>query len=345
MQFEPRHRNLRWITRSVLIGSALLYVALILPTAAVAQDLDDLDDLDEGVVLEEVFEPGVEPSTWELTIVFGQMDLNHDLLVMEDIIVDIEEPGEVIFNDATIGGETSFAPHLRIGRTFGRHFALEASAGFAVGDFLQSVGDDELNLAGTESENVLTEEELEKGSYFSWDTEIAALWYPRGEGRVQPYLIGAFGRNFFELDSVYANGIAQSNVFSYGLGLRVVGDDLYSFRIEVRNYHRELGFDLGTTFATVPLPNNQGLVEIPLLRRERVTYAEFESQEYQDLLRALGFSIADVRDIYLEAWENQSGQATTPPAEFSLEYFRRAEPFEEQSFTTLWVSAGFTAAF
>ena len=73
---DRRHRSVP----TPLALAAFCAAALFASPPAGAQDLDDLDDLDEGVVLEEVFEPGVEPNTWEISASFGQADFAQDLL-------------------------------------------------------------------------------------------------------------------------------------------------------------------------------------------------------------------------------------------------------------------------
>ena len=266
MSTDPRPRKDRR-HRSVptpFAFAAFCAAALFACPPAGAQDLDDLDDLDEGVVLEEVFEPGVEPNTWEISASFGQADFAQDLLESERIIVDVEESEDFIVADMKLAGEASFHPIVRIGRTLGRNFALEVGGGFAVGDFEQELTSDPIKLTDPLSDNELTEEEREKGSYFSMTGELNALWYPRGEGRVQPYVIGSIGQQLMELDSVYVDGLSSSIQYSYGAGLRVIGDDLYSFRLEIRNSHSTLSFDASDEFVTIVEPNGGGLIDVEL---------------------------------------------------------------------------------
>ena len=266
MSRDPRPRKDRRPQRSSTPFAFVAFcaAALFATAPAGAQDLDDLDDLDEGVVLEEVFEPGIEPNTWEVSASFGQADLAQDLLESDQIIVDVEESEDFIVADMKLAGEASFHPLIRIGRTLGRHFALEIGGGFAVGDFEQELTSDPIKLTDPLSDNEFTEEEREKGSYFSMTAALDALWYPRGEGRVQPYVIGSIGQQWMELDSVYVDGMGSSVQFGYGIGLRVVGDDLYSFRLEVRNSHSTMSFDASDKFVTVVEPNGGGLIDVEL---------------------------------------------------------------------------------
>lgn len=328
---------------------------------AFAQDLDDLDDLDEGVVLEEVFEPGIEPSTWELSLTFGQMDVSQELLAATGIVVDIEEPGEFITSDMALSGEQSFAPALTIGRTFGRNFALQGTAMFAVGDFEQSLTGNQRKYVDPLSENEVTELETEKGSYWQWNTSLEALWYPRGEGRIQPYLIGGVGYQFLELDSIFVANNVSAPLYSYGIGLRIVGDDLYSFRIEVRNYHSTQSFDPADEFATIVAPNGGGVFDIPvfqedpnsdgtvevLIQRDRQNLSvSVVDPELAAVLQNLGVNISEYVSDELAA----SLLATLPNGGSTTQNlvapsFTTDVSYDDFSYSQLHVTVGFVAAF
>ena len=333
MSRSSRHPQRRGVT-ACAVALVFALIASVAPPSSFAQDLDDLDDLDEGVVLEEVFEPGIEPNKWEISVLFGAKDLAQDLLEAPAIIVDIEEPGDFLVADMKLEGTQSFAPGLRMDRTFGRNFALEGAALFAVGDFEQSLTGFQRKYTDPLSENELSEEEREKGSYFQWNTELSALWYPRGEGRIQPYLIGAVGYQFMELDSVYVDGISSAPVFSYGAGLRVVGDDLYSFRLEVRNFHSTLSFDAAREFATIVAPNGGGLFDIPIFQLVEEGEVELDENfqpvdpELRELFQSLG----------INAREFIESGATLP-------VFSRDVSYDDTTLSSLFVSVGFVAAF
>lgn len=334
---SSRHPHRRGVTaRAVALLSVPVWAlsTLVAPTTSSAQDLDDLDDLDEGVVLEEVFEPGIEPNKWEISVMFGATDLATVMLESPAIIVDIEEPGDFIMADMELTGEQSFSPGLRMSRTLGRHFALEGSAFFAVGDFEQTLTGFQQKFTDPQSDNELTEQEREKGSYFKWNTELNGIWYPRGEGRIQPYVIGGVGYQFMELDSVYVDGMSSAPVFSYGAGLRIVGDDLYSFRVEVRNFHSTQSFEAAREFATIVAPNGGGLFDIPIFQLQDFGNIELDENgdpvdpELRELFDSLGITAQEFTEVGAP-----------------LPNFTRDVEYDDTTFSSLFVSVGFVATF
>jgi hypothetical protein len=290
---------------------------------ALAQDIDDLDDLDEGVVLEEPFRYGVQPNSWGMTILFGYRNIANTLLQADGIVVDVEFPDEASFADMKLKGEQSFNPQARLTRTFGRNFALEAGVGFSLGDYEQSIESELTNWVDPEGENEITDTEIAKGSYWVWSGELSGVWYPRGEGVVQPYLIGGAGYDWFDIDSFYIDGGTSSLMFSYGAGLKIVGDDLFSIRLEVRNYHTSLEHAVSKTFRTLPNLSADALVDFPI--SELVDRGSLTEEEVAAIFEAL-----DLDPNGLE----------------ELAFLPVAFPgFEKETFSNLWFSLGFEITF
>ena len=296
---------------------------LLCALPAVAQDIDDLEDLDEGVVLEEPFVRGIQPNSWGLAVLFGYRDIGHTLLQAQGIVVDVEFPDEASFADMKLDGSQSFSPQMRLARTIGQHFGLELGVGFSLGDFEQSIQSGLVNWVDPEGENTVTETELQKGSYWVWSGELSGVWYPRGEGVVQPYLIGGGGFDWFDIDSVYIDGATTSTSFSYGLGLKLVGDELYSIRLEARNYHVKLEHDVARTFRTLPNLSADALVDYPISRL--VDINDLSQAEIDAILDSLDLDNLDPSTL------------TSLPVPY--------EGYESESFTNLWFSLGFEAAF
>jgi len=311
----------RW-ARAAVVATALWVTAV----PAWAQDIDDLD---EGVVMETPFEPGVESSVWEISVQIGYLNLDRILMEAPGVVVDVENPSDAIFASMELRGELSFSPQLKINRTFGNNFAVENAFGFAIGDFQQSVQDDQVawTLAGAVSTNTLTEQEIEAGSYFMWFHEHSLVYYPRGEGRIQPYLGVGLGTQHYGVDSAYIEGNASSLAFSYGAGLRVIADDLYSFRLEVRNYHSSIQYDVADSFR----PDQVNLTGDGIV----------------------GFPVAELRELAgLTPAERDRAEALWNELELDPDQFdgQIAVPFpvdeyEEQPYSSLWFSLGFVAAF
>lgn len=321
---------------------AAVAACLWLAAPAVAQDIDDLD---EGVVLEKPFVVGIEPGVWELTLQVGYLDLSNVLMRADGIVTDVEGAKDAIFSDMEISGEQSFHPQLRVTRTFGRHFALENSVGFAIGDFLQSASGVGTKWTDPNGDNVLTDLEREKGSYFLWMHDHGLAWYPRGEGRVQPYLVAGAGSQVYFLDSKYVEGSASGFAFSYGAGLRVVGDDLYSLRIEVRNYHTSVRFAPGSVFETRQDLRGESLIDFPVSRLvpgNQLTEAQVRAAAAQ-----LGLDVETARSPETDVDWLQIDPSTgrfrfdDPNVLIPQPY----DEYDEESYSNLWISAGFTAAF
>lgn len=311
----------RWV-RALAVATALLVTA----APAWAQDIDDLD---EGVVMETPFEPGVEAGVWEISVQVGYLNLDKILVQSPNVVVDVENPSDAIFAPMELRGELSFSPQLKVNRTFGNNFAVENSFGFAIGDFQQSVGSDQTawTLAGSVSTNTLTEQEIEAGSYFMWFHEHSLVYYPRGEGRIQPYLGLGIGTQHYAVDSAYIEGNASSLAFSYGAGVRVVADDLYSFRVEVRNYHSAIQYEVAEQFRPDQVNlTGDGIVGFPVAE-----------------LRELA-NLSDAERATAEALWNQ---LELDPDQFSSQIAvpYPVESLEEESYSSLWFSIGFVAAF
>lgn len=305
--------------------TALIWALPLLLCAlpAMAQDIDDLDDLDEGVVLEDPFVYGVQPNKWGLTILFGYRDVSNTLLQAQGIIVDVEFPDDVSFADMKLTGEQSFSPQVRLSRTFGRHFGIEVGGGFSLGDFSQTIEGELTNWTDPESDNEVTETEIQSGSFWLWTGELSGVWYPRGKGVVQPYVIGGAGVDWFDIDSVYIDGASSSVAFSYGLGLKLVGDELYSIRLEVRNYHGTLENKVGATFRTLPNLSADALIDFPVSKL--VDRADLTQAEIDAIFAALDLDPNGLEDL------------TVLPVPY--------DGYEKESYSNLWFSIGFEATF
>ncbi len=330
--------------RFALVVAAL---GLLFAPAASAQDIDELD---EDVVLEAPFEPGIEAGKWEFSLLFGYVDLSHTLMQADGIVVDVEGANEAIFGDMELAGESSFHPQLRINRNFGQHLALVNTVGFAIGDFQQSVSNDQERwLDPLDAGNVLTDLELEKGSYFVWMHDHALTWYPRGQGRLQPYLVGGVGTQFYFVDSRYIDGMASGLTFSYGAGLRVVGDDLFSLQIEVRNYQTAIQYDVDPIFETRQNLDGNALIDFPVSRL--VPGDTLTEEQVRAIADQLGLDVETTVTPEVDVdWLLPTPDPNDDPGRLIYQNSAVRIPqlypgFEEQSYSNLLISVGFTASF
>jgi hypothetical protein len=303
---------------------ALPFLVCALPSWA--QDIDDLDDLDAGVVLEDPFVAGVQPNSWSFSVLFGYRNVSNTLLHADGIIVDVEFPDEAAFADMELKGQQSFAPQARLARTFGQHLALELGGGFSLGDFDQTISGTLVTWVDPNSDNTVTDTETQKGSYWIWNAELSGLWYPRGEGVLQPYLIGGIGQNWYDIDTSYIEGATSALAFSYGVGLRIIGDDLFSIRLEVRNYHTNLSHAVGHSFRELPNLSADALIQFPvssLVDIDQLSPAEIAA-------------ILDALDLDPSIVEGENAVTALPAAYAN---------YEDEKFSSLWFSLGFEAAF
>jgi hypothetical protein len=313
--------------------TACLLATMILACAAPRAFAQPSDDLDEGVVIEEPFLAGIEPWTWELGLQVGYVDLNKTLLAVPSIVVDVENPADAIFADMELGGEWSFMPQVRVNYNLGRHWSFMNGVGFSIGDFLQSVSEDQEKWRNPDSVNTLTEEEIEKGSYFIFNHEHGLAFYPRGwwildhitsaEGAVQPFLSVLAGTQSIYLDSDYVTDRTSTFQLSYGGGLRIVGDDLYSISIEARYYHSKVQYGVDSYFREVIGLDGQSRVKFPVGQLHRT--ADLVAQYGQDFVDKI------VEQLGLDGTEDKLPVAP--------------DSYEKRNFNNLWISVGFVAAF
>lgn len=283
------------------------------------------DELDEGVVMETPFVVGVEGDKWEAGLLVGYLDLNHTLMGADNVIIDIETPDDLLFGNMKMEGDLGFTPKLMLNRSFGNHFVLENSLSFAFGSFSQKLSSGTQAWINPTSENTLTENEIESGSYFALIQDHSLTWFPRGEGRILPFGSVGAGTHWYELDSDYvAGGLHGGFGFSYGVGVRVVGDDLYSLRIEVRRYHSQVEFPVAKRWRNQQNIDGNAILDVPVF----------------ELVETSTLSEEEIESIYSLLELSDPGDGARP-----LFMPRLLDSFESENYTSLYFSIGFTAAF
>jgi hypothetical protein len=317
-------------------------VCAVLTLMTVSAQAQDIDDLDEGVALETPFELGIEPGVWELGVQIGYIDFSSRLVAAEGIIIDLENAQDAIFADMELVGDSSFQPLFRLNRSFGSHFEFVNSIGFALGDYTQKITGPQEKWKARDSSNTFTDVEVQTGSYFMWRNEHGITYYPRGRGMVQPFFTAGIGSNNFSVDSEYISGTAGSIAYSWGGGLRIVADDLFSLTLEVRNYHTSTQFEVADNYKVIPNLGADGLISFP-------TSALADIDDMSDNEIAAIIDRLQLRDS-LGLGPNDTGAdiraaILAPDSELPRRLPRVLEGFEKETYSSLWISFGFVAAF
>jgi hypothetical protein len=284
--------------RTAFAEGWLLFVIFLLLSTGIsrAQDLDNLDDLeslDEDVVTEKPFEAGIDTDKWELSFQIGFMDLAQTLFQADQIVVKWNSKGK-IFGDMEVTGKSSFSPQVRISRNWG-HLGWQGTVGLCLADFSQSVSNTkERSISGNQGDVILLETDLETGSLALWYHDFSLVYNVKTKGRILPYVLGGVGAQYWFVDSAYINDTRPALTYSIGGGIRIVGDDLFSVTLEVRNYFSKVEHRSDSIFrANVVDPQDDTRqIDIPVTNLDaqglEVPFAGFQKESLSTLWYAIG---------------------------------------------------------
>jgi hypothetical protein len=136
----------------------------------------------------------------------------------------------------------------------------------------------------------LGEFDTENRSLVTLNLGLNGILYPfnfgGGEGRFHPYLIGGFGRIWYDMNSNYVDQAAAAWDFNLGAGFRLIADELVSLRFEIGMHFNNLQWEPASNFEE----RNEGTLIIPITTfpdEEIVT--EYESQSITSLAWGVGF--------------------------------------------------------
>jgi len=274
----------------------LPFLFLSLPGHAWSQglsDLDDLESLDEDVVTEKAFEAGIEVDKWELTIQLGFMQVPKPLYQADQILVKWNSKGK-LFGDMQIEGESSFSPQFRIGRNWG-HIGWQSTFGMTMGDFSQNITNiEERSLSGNPGDITLGENDPEIGSLVLWYHDQALIYNIRTRGHIIPYVMGGIGAQYWVIDSAYIKGADPAITYSFGGGIRIVADDLFSVVFEVRDYLSTVQHQSSAIFLEdqVDPEDDTRLIDVPLTQTDEtgqeIPFRGFEEESYSTLWYSIG---------------------------------------------------------
>ncbi len=284
--------------RTAFAEGCLLLVLFMALTAGIcrAQDLDNLDDLeslDQDVVTEKPFEAGIDTDKWELSFQIGFMNLAQTLFRADQIVVKWNSKGK-IFGDMEVKGQSAFSPQLRIARNWG-HLGWQQTFGLTLTDFAQSVSNSkERSVSGNQGDVVLLETDLERGSLAMWYHDTALVYNVLTKGRVIPYLMGGVGGQYWYVDSSYINDTPPILAYNIGAGIRIVGDDLFSVTVEVRDYFSKVQHRSGAIFrpGVVDPQDDTRQIDIPLsvldAQGQEQPFSGFQKESLSSLWYSIG---------------------------------------------------------
>lgn len=235
----------------------------------------------------------------ELSMSLGFLDLGTTLLAHDQIIYKYTTEN-TYWGDVELNGSTAFAPALRMGYSVSKWLALESIGSISFSEYQATITNrnSRKNEPGSPVvENVaLGEYDAEHRSLITLMVGGNLVVYPMGllreEGRglFQPYLTGGYGRLWYDMNSQYSDGMVSTNDYNIGAGLRIVGDERVSIRLELSYHMNTVEFEAPQYFqildeGTTLIP----LEEHPVIDGVRVD-RQVESYDSQDI-NALCWSI------------------------------------------------------
>jgi hypothetical protein len=242
----------------------------------------------------EVFQPRIEPGTIECNFTLGFLNLNQVVLSADQIIYKYDEEA-TYWGDIAIKGESAFNPIFHLGYVLTPFFSLEGTFGVSFSTYTTDITRRvrRANEAGSTpdpEEPALGEFDAEQRSLVTLNAGLNGVFYPfnlgGGEGRFHPYLTGGFGRMWYDMNSNYIDSAATAWDFNFGGGIRLIGDDLISLRIEAVLHVHDLEFTPAANFEE----RDEGTLIIPLTTfPDEDIVTQYESQSISSLAWGIGF--------------------------------------------------------
>jgi hypothetical protein len=225
----------------------------------------ELDIEDEEL---EIWEPGIERGTIEISFGFGFLDFNKILWEHNQIIYKYTTD-TTFWGDVNIKSESAFNPVLRLGYNLTDWISLEAVGGVAITEYNSTITN-RRSRENKEGAPILEDPELgefdaERRSLLTLQASLNAVVYPLSifgdsKGKLHPFLTGGIGKMWYEMNSNYFDGATEANDLSFGGGLRLLADKNISVRFEVLAHMHEIEFTPATYFTI----RDEGTVSVPL---------------------------------------------------------------------------------
>ena len=225
-------------------------------------------DLEEEAE-QEIWVPGLEQGTIEVSFFLGFLDLKTTLLAHDQMIYKYIDEA-TYWGDIDIQGASAFNPGLRLGYNLKKWLCLEGISTISFSEYETTCENrsrraNETGAGVDIAEPALGEFDLETRSLVTGSVGVNATIYPLavkgdGQGRLHPFVTGGLAAMWYDMNSDYTDGAAGTMDLNIGGGIRLLADRNISIRLEAQfhthsieftpnDYFREL--DEGTTL--VPL--------------------------------------------------------------------------------------------
>ena len=236
---------------------------------------------------------------WDLSLTLGFFNMTESLMQHNNLIYKATDE-DLFYADVSLENKASFNPILRIGYNLTTWLALEMQGGITFSNYEAELTNPySVSPEGGTPSPVLEvgEFDAEKRSSTIVIANLNALWYPLnmdgdGTGRWHPYLTGGAGIATYELDSNYIDDPASGFNVDFGLGLKMIGDDLISIRAEILYQFHTIQFEPAEYFDA----QNSGTKIIPVYEfDDNGNFSEVQQYGAQDLgglVWQIGFSVA-----------------------------------------------------
>ena len=257
------------------------------------------DEIVEELVETVKYIPAIEKGAWSLSMTLGFFNMTETLLAHPNLIYKATDEA-LFYADVSLENKASFNPIVRIGYNLTTWLALELQGGITFSEYEAEL----TNPRSVSPEGGAVIPVTEVGEF---DAEVRsstiiignlnALVYPfnlngDGTGRWHPYLTGGAGFAAYSLDSDYVDDPSSGLNVNFGLGLKLIADDLISLRLEILYQFHTIQFEPAEFFDS----QDSGTKVIPIYEFDdsgRFSEVQgYSSQDLGGLVWQIGFSIA-----------------------------------------------------
>ena len=298
---------------SIAITATVLLVASAWPALAAEPQERTFKLLRESIAAErelqleeeeaQRWEPELQVGEVELSFSLGFLDLNTALLSHDQIIYKYTDTS-TYWGDVTIKGQSAFSPLLRVNYNLNTWLGFEGIANFSVCDYESTVENRVERGNGEDGdidpdEPALGDYDGEKRSLATFLGALNVIWYPMNmdgdsKGRWHPFVTAGYGKMWYNMNSDYTDGTADTTDLNFGGGIRFLMDKSVSIRFDISYHKNSIEFTPAEYFkeldeGTKLIP----LDEFPVIDGsiDQRSVSSFDSQDISSLQWALGFQV------------------------------------------------------